>query len=364
MYQLDPRNTGKSSIDAITGRNVLRSSIWFYLAFEGDNESNYFKIVKDHKSALGIKENVDCIRLYRYEREKDETDPRWIKERVEEYRRHLVGEYVPRFFLSYLLNYYIRKVRDEESKRTSNTEYRQLCVDLENTIHSIEGDLLDKLESDDYCTNGIITDTNEAMRLVKSKLKEVLPRYKNISTLMTASILNSKMTLEDIAHDHFCIIVDRDHTSDKNRLVEGELVEDYYDNLIDEFANCDIELFVTCPAFEFWLALHFDDLKFDENKMRENEWVGKTHKRYSEWILSEHIQDYCKYRLDPIHFVGRDKDCKPIKDAIKRIEDNGYADTLEQLKTRIGSNIPVLIRKMQGASNPMDDESGCGGCSD
>ena len=346
MFPLDSKNEASINSD-IFDREGNRSTKWYYLAFEGDNESNYFKLVKDNKKKLGISDNVGCIRLYRFESEKHNTDPKWIKMRVDDYKEYLRGHITPRLFLEFVLMEFRKKAMESLVCRSS-TEYEKKVQNMDSDIHGIEEDILDKIEGGDCVdSNNFIDDSSEALSIIRKALREQFPEYKKIVPWLT-NPSKQEASEEDLSDDRFCVIVDRDHYCDSYRLSEGESVKDYYKNLLDFFNCSDVSLYVTNPCFEFWLILHFEDFNFemDEALMLENP-IEINKKRYSENTLKKRLPDYSKVRLDGDEIVGKDRNCKRILNAIQCTSDN-YTTDLILLKDHLGSNVGLLLREMQG----------------
>jgi len=344
MYQLDRRG--------IAGRDGRRSERWFYLAFEGDNEATYFGIIKDNRSKIGIDDSVDCIRLYRFKEDKDSTDPRWIMDRMHDFRRSLLGDFTPKLFIQQVLMEFRKRVLNDAPPSLANKEYDRFVKDLDSGIADIEQGLLEKIE-EELCSKGIITDTSEALSIVRRSLKTAFPQYKRAATLLTNPDRHN-LEEKDIAEDRFCVIIDRDHHSDAYRLREGESESSYFDILMRCFEGSGISVYLTNPAFEFWLLLHLDDIRFDEEEMLENP-KDDSDRRYSERMLSKYIPGYNKHSLDKAVFTGKDGDCRPILKAINAADENGYTRRSCELKGRIGSSIPLLIREMRAAGeNPED----------
>ena len=347
MYQLDRRS--------IAVRDGKRSERWFYLAFEGDNEATYFGIIKDSKSKIGIDDSVDCIRLYRFKEDKDSTDPRWIMDRMQDFRKSLLGDFTPKLFLQQVLMEFRKRVLNDASPSLMNKEYDHFVYNLDSGIAGIEQELVDKIE-EELCSKGIITDTSEALSIVRRYLKNAFPRFKRAAILLTNPDKHD-LDEKDIAGDRFCVIVDRDHHSDAYRLREGETESNYFERLMSCFEGSRISIYVTNPAFEFWLLLHLDDIRFDEKKMLENP-KDDSDRRYSERVLSEYIPGYNKHSLDRTVFIGKDGDCKPILKALDVAEEIGYARPSYELESRIGSSIPLLINEMRSADEGHKDRLG------
>ena len=346
MRQVDPRYMASSATDDITGRNRTRSDKWYYLAFEGETEFNYFGIIRDYKDRLGVRSNVGCIRLHRFDDEKDITDPKWIKNQVEEFRNGLCGKFTPRIFLKQSLFLFKQIAFDKLSKTYKNEDYTNRCKDLESKVHDLEDELLESISDEEYCIEGLLSDPSEAFSLIRKSLIARFPEFKQVIQYLT-SPANKRLSEEDLKYDRFCVIVDRDYYSDLYRIdkEKGETELEYYDNLIDYFAEGDVSLYITNPQFEFWLILHFDDIRFDEDLMLSNPKIDG--KRYAEKVISENIPGYNKYSLDKDLFIGKKGKCEPILRAVERVKENDYKTDLKELKRQLGSNIGLLIDEMR-----------------
>lgn len=258
----------------------------------------------------------------------------------------MIGRYTPKLFLKQVLVNFREKAIREIADKNKNENYYRLCDDLDTTIHEIEEDLLEELESEEYSIDDRLLDTSEAFNLIRKTLMDRFSTYKTIILFKLGNPARRHLTPEDLSYDRFCVIVDRDYYSDIFRLGKNETCSEYYANLIDYFNGSDISLYVTNPAFEFWLIMHFDDIKFSDEEMLINA-KDHTNKRYAERVLADHLVGYRKNALDTEPFVGSSKDCKPIKTAIREMENKGYSTSLELLKNNLGSNLGLLIKEMQ-----------------
>ena len=132
--------------------------------------------------------------------------------------------------------------------------------------------------------------------------------------------------VEDV--DKLNIVIDRDKQNFK----------DYqYDEVVKFCKDNNVNLYVSNPTFEFWLMLHFPDVETeDKTKMYENRYVTSS-KRY----LEKRLYEICQYKKSKLNF----KNFEPnIKEAIKR--EKHFAEDLDSLKNKLGSNVGVMITKM------------------
>ena len=132
------------------------------------------------------------------------------------------------------------------------------------------------------------------------------------------------------AGDQFCLIVDRDRKS---------FSEIQYEELLKYEKNGNINLIVSNPCFEFWLLLHFKkcsdiapELIF-ENKKEGN-------RTFVENLLKNCLGgSYSKSRLKFEQFKNH------INEAIAN--SRTYATEPGELKNKIGTNVGLLIERMQ-----------------
>lgn len=157
-------------------------------------------------------------------------------------------------------------------------------------------------------------DTNSAPKHVFNKLKAVKSSY------------NFRQT------DEFWMIIDRDRWKKLDHWAEKCVQE----------KNFHIAL--SNPCFEFWLMLHFFNIKdFDKDilvKLIENKKVGKGKKRtFVEKYLSENLPDgYNKKKIRPHRFLELENIMLAIEQAEKLSNNNILSD--------LGSDNYILVKKL------------------
>jgi hypothetical protein len=131
--------------------------------------------------------------------------------------------------------------------------------------------------------------------------------------------------------DFVCIIVDRDKGSFKN------------DQYIDMIKKCDqknYRLFVSNPAFEFWLLLHSDEVfNYNSELLFNNARITKNnHKRFIEKELATIFSGYRK------ECIGFNRFLPHIRKAINN--EKKFCEDIELLKDNLGSNIGLLMAEL------------------
>ncbi|MDC7230722.1 MAG: RloB family protein [Sphaerochaetaceae bacterium] len=149
-------------------------------------------------------------------------------------------------------------------------------------------------------------------------IKEVLDSYK----------------FEDLSYreddDSVCIIVDRDTQS---------FTSEQYDEVVQKCKTENFQLFVTNPCFEFFLLLHKTDAsEYPVEEILRNRKIGKT--TYIEKKLKEHVSHYDKSKFSFSEFESY------ISTALQNCEI--YAQSLEEIKMSIGTNLHKLIVELLG----------------
>lgn len=101
--------------------------------------------------------------------------------------------------------------------------------------------------------------------------------------------------------------------------------------------------YLTNPCFEFWLLLHFDDVKtLDEEKLLNNPKVS-SRRRYTEQELRNRMKNYAKSSYDTTWFMNR------IDIAVENEKD--YCEDENMLEYSIGSRVGMLIEEMRNADS-------------
>ena len=132
--------------------------------------------------------------------------------------------------------------------------------------------------------------------------------------------------------DEFWIVIDVDDHIASSKINEFKIV-------LQQCLAKGIQFAVTNPCFEFWLLMHFEDVReLNDKQLLENPLVTSK-RRYTEQELRNRLPKYEKSRYDALTLV------KNIDIAIKN--EKRYCEDLEKLESAIGSNIGLLICEMR-----------------
>lgn len=365
----------------------------YYLAAEGLTELLYFSIVMDHRKELGIKNNIDIISLIRDQQNKDDTAIINIKNSILEYKYVVeTGIYKRNLFVSDIVNQLCKRVSEitsieehnalHEHRREERTiyelrrfysAYKDFIIAIGQSIQTILSDLLkekytndndeilNKDDATEYCRNCIpkIRYDGEQKKVIFGEIGIVFSNQKSsyqkewVDAVLLRFIDNS-LYLEPPKNRHryipegeenlnvFCLLLDRDKGCwDRGRDKYVQFMKDCDDNGVD--------LYISNPAFEYWLIMHFDDLfhgnKIDENRMKLNksEPRGNIERNYAEWVLDDYLGKYNKFDLKTEVFTKNN--CKPIYTAVSRANESHCKDNTVLLY-ELGSSVGLLIQRM------------------
>ena len=168
----------------------------------------------------------------------------------------------------------------------------------------------------------------KACETIFDTLKEE-SKLENIVADIPRVINNSALTYSEEI-DKICLIVDRDKDS---------FTSAQYDYVVEQCENKNYGIYITNPCFEFWLLMHFDDVKeLDQELLLENPKVS-AERRYCEQELRKRIPKYSKSKYDAIGLV------RNVEKAIRN--ESLYCENEKELKNTIGSNVGILIRELQ-----------------
>ena len=365
----------------------------YYLAFEGLTEFLYFSMIRDCGSTLGIRNEIDIITLQREYQNKDVTTIKFMKDAVSDYK-HVVktGIYSTTLFVAVLINDLCDRVSrglSKEKKTTLNHStdemeekdvkskykmYGDLLVEIASflqyqlieivTENNLDKDKISKDDEDkltnickDYISNVALVNSDGDRILIgcdDGKETELENDYSIgdgnhiISWIKSqAKFINKPKNRKQDSYDEnldvFSLVLDRDKRCDDRTDID-------FNELISDCDNRRISLYITNPAFEFWLIMHFDDLlkKVNDEEMYENRKSHRkgnsTKRNYAEWLLNDYFDTgYSKFELPYNRFIA--DDCKPIKNAIAVAEEN-YCHSNDELVLKIGSSVGELIQRM------------------
>ena len=116
-----------------------------------------------------------------------------------------------------------------------------------------------------------------------------------------------------------------------------------YDDVLKTCQEKGFRFLLSNPNFEFWLLMHFDDvLNLDKDKIQQNEKINKNSKssiRFIQNELRKILGKYKKNNFDAGLLVRK------IDIAIKNEKE--FVEDINELKTKIGSNIGLLVEELR-----------------
>lgn len=307
------RSTGRTHLK---GENCNPKKKYF-LIFEGSKtEDIYFEAVKNYLSD----KIIEIVPLIRNESEKTISNPERIMEillcRIKEQQEEKCS-------YSTLINWIVDYIKEEKiilrSSKVIKSELEKVCTD------ELKSELSDLIEKADF----------------ENKLEEILEYYieKTENRKDKSKLCNIREDVERYIREHeityisdideMALVADRDKES---------FTESQYDSVVLKCKENNIKFFVTNPCFEFWLLMHFDDVKqIDKDRMQENAIIhGKT--TYSFSCLKEAFPDYRKNRFDADVLMNR------LDKALEN--ERSFCEDTEGLKYSIGSNVGLLIKEL------------------
>lgn len=133
----------------------------------------------------------------------------------------------------------------------------------------------------------------------------------------------------DEDNDRICLIVDRDFNS---------FTDDQYEYVLQTCKDNNIEFYLSNPCFEFWLLLHYNEVKnLDKASLLKNE--KENGETYAERQLKKLYPEYKKEKYDFKVFLSQ------IETAIRNAK--LFSQDIIELQNKIGSNLGILINSLK-----------------
>mgnify|MGYP002770652877 FL=1 len=288
----------------------------YFLVYEGkDTEAIYFEAVDVLKEHISINPLIEVIPVIRSYSEDGWSNPKKILDRMIQNIEELKsGEVSYETLLNWIMDYfqdYGILANNRPLAKSYWTTLQQICEE------KLEVSLEEKVDN-----------LQMACEMIFDILKEE-SKLENIVADIPRIINNSVLTYSEEI-DKICLIVDRD---------KGSFTSAQYDYVVEQCENRNYGIYITNPCFEFWLLMHFDDVKeLDPELLLENPKVSAG-RRYCEQELKKRIPKYSKSQYDAIGLV------RNVEKAIRN--ESLYCENEKELKNTIGSNVGMLIREMQ-----------------
>lgn len=292
----------------------------YFLVYEGEEtEVKYFDAVNDLRQKIGINPIIELTPLIRSYSEKGWSNPKKILERViQNIEESKTGMITYETLLNRIMDYlYDRKIITT-SKSQAKSIWNMLKWFCEENLKKSLIDIVNDVEKEciNFCEylemkSGIFNSINDIEEIIK---KEGITYEENF--------------------DKICLIVDRD----KNSFSCGPQ-NDQYEYVLKICEERNFGVYITNPCFEFWLLMHFDEVKdLDEKMLLENPKVS-ARRRYAEEELRKLFPKYKKSSYDAYALVIN------VDRAIKN--QKYYCQDVKSLKCNIGSNLGCLIEELR-----------------
>jgi hypothetical protein len=292
----------------------------YFLVFEGEkSEIQYFTGINNNKLQLGISPLIEIKPIMRSFEEIGWSNPKKLLDRLLEYVdecdmgiltiKSILGKTIDFLLEDNVLNcdsiYTPLQMRDKLFKYFKDEK----AMELDNEVTTLE-----------EFTKDIIVFLNEEFSI--NTVIEDLSQY-----------IEEQRIVFDKEVDSICLIVDRDKESFVNHPQNNQ-----YSYVLDNCIQNGIKLYITNPCFEFWLLMHFDEVKsIDREKLFENPKVSGK-RRYAEDELKKIVINYNKNNIKFENFLPR------IEFAIAN--EKYFCENIASLEHDVGSNVGLLINEM------------------
>lgn len=292
----------------------------YFLVYEGkDTEDIYFESVNSCRDKIGINPLIELVPVIRSYSEEGWSNPKKILERI---RQDIEEAYGHAITYETLLNW-IMDYLSEEGILTNNRPAASYMWARLKTICE------EKLQVGLY---DLIHDPSEACFQIVNQLKSEDPWSSIIEDV--PKIIENRSITYDRELDKVCFIIDRDKESFVSRPEN-----DQYQYVLQQCCENGFGFYLSNPSFEFWLLLHFDEVKsLDMAMLLENPKVS-ARRRYTEQELRKLLPGYSKSRY-------------PVSTLMERIDraienEKNFCEDAEELEHSVGSRVGLLMEELR-----------------
>lgn len=292
----------------------------YFLVFEGkDTERIYFEAVNEHRDKIRINPLIELVPVLRSYSEESWSNPKKILDRVLQNIAEARGEKIT---LETLLNWIMDYFYDEKILTTSKAAAANMWSTLELICREkLNVKLTDYVEDIEKVCTDITTCFSEKMNL------------KNIIEDVPKIIKNRSITYAD-GLDKICFIIDRD----RNSFVSTP-ENDQYGYVVRTCREKGMGFYLSNPCFEFWLLLHFEEVReLDFEQLLNNPKVTAA-RRYAEHELRRLLPGYTKSKYPVDELLLR------VDTAIRNESD--FCEDENELEHSVGSRVGLLIKEMR-----------------
>lgn len=294
----------------------------YFMVYEGrDTERIYFEAVNEYRDDIKINPLIEFVPLLRSYSEEGWSNPKKILDRVLQNISEINSEQIR---VETLLNWVMEYLYDVQILTTSRVDaanmwatLKLICeekLDLELTSY------IDKLDLEQVC----------------SKIAQYFLEETDLASIIedVPKIINNRTITYDEGFDKICFVIDRDRHS-----FVSKPNNDQYDYVLKICKEKGFGFYLSNPCFEFWLLLHFNQVKqLDEDKLLNNPKVTSNY-RYVEHELRKLLPGYRKsgYSIEKL--------IPNVDIAIQNEAD--YCENEEELKYSVGSRVGLLIKELR-----------------
>lgn len=306
------QRTSKLSSDEVKSK--------YFLVFEGEkSEVQYFNGINDNKVQLGISQLIEIKPIMRSFEEIGWSNPKKLLDRLIEYKNECeVGimtiESILKKTIDFLLEDNVLNCETIYTPKHMRDKLFEYFRDIKSLPLTTE-----------------ISDVDEFTKKVVLSLNEVLSVNTVINDL--TRYIEGQRILFDKEVDSICLIVDRDKESFVNKPENNQ-----YSYVVDNCNENGIKFYLTNPCFEFWLLMHFEEVKDIDVEILINNPKVQGKRRYAEVELKKIVTDYNKNNIKFERFLPK------IKDAI--VNEKLFSEDIKKLECNVGSNIGLLIEEL------------------
>lgn len=288
----------------------------YFLVYEGkDTELLYFDAVNELKNEIGINPLIELIPIVRSYSEEGWSNPKKIVDRmIQNINESQSGAISYETMLNFIMDYFENEGYVKNNSMFSKSVWKTLVWICEQKLGAKLGEVVSEPE------------------VILSQIFRYLSEEADLDNLVIdiEKIINYSSLTYAEGFDKICFVVDRDKES---------FTEQQYDYVVERCQEKEFGLYITNPCFEFWLLLHFADaIELDKERLRENPSVSAK-RRYAEDELRRRIPGYRKSKYDALSLVRK------IDTAL--LNQKYFCQDISGLKTKVGSNIGVLINEMR-----------------
>src|SRR5574344_702377 len=301
-------------------RNSDEVNCKYFLLFEGTKtEPLYFDSLNENKSIIGISPLIQLVKLERDSEEKTWSNPKKLLYRI----LLVIKEPSTGITYSTLINAMVDCLYESEWLKKHGTNIDE----FDEILHKFYVEKLGKKPEE------IVVDQQETVYKAIDFFRTEKPRICELILSHFAESLDDRKITFDSSIDKICLIVDRDSKS---------FTVDQYDYVVKTCQINKVQLYISNPCFEFWLLLHYDVLlSLDKTMLLENAPISSSNSAitYLEVQLSKKLSSYNKNRYKVEELM------RLIDHAL--INENNFCEDIQDLKTKLGCNIGLLIRELK-----------------